>query len=346
MEQYISLPTQDYMVVIKCYTYNHESYIEDALKGFVMQKTDFPFCAIVVDDFSTDSTADIIRKYENDYPNIIKGVYLNENYHSQHKPKLPLIQPWFDRAKYTALCEGDDYWIDPLKLQKQVDYMENHSDCTMTCSRTKLYSIRKNRFVSEQYCKKGDGVLNVKDVIYRQGLYISTCSVVYKSDIKSDYPVYCGKCLIGDYPLQIYAAIKGNIYYFDDVMSVYRVENNNSWMGKQASLRGTIDEKRLVIMDSTIDMLVGFSNDYPSYKELFYNKICEYINRGVPYRKKSSRSDVILYIEHYKSFINQYNMFWKLDLLIRRCRIPGFRSLYTRLFTKRFFEKRKAICFA
>ena len=87
MDTIIPNPNCDYKVIIKCFTYNHQNYIEDALKGFVMQKTNFPFFAIVVDDFSTDSTVEIIKKYEEQYPNIIKGIYLQENYYSQGKSK-------------------------------------------------------------------------------------------------------------------------------------------------------------------------------------------------------------------------------------------------------------------
>lgn len=123
-KQVVIQPTQDYKVVIKCFTYNQERFIEDTLKGFVKQKANFPFCALVVDDCSTDSTASIIRRYEEEYPEIIKGVYLQENYYSQKKKKNPLLQPWFDSAEYIALCEGDDFWTDPSKLQRQVDIMD------------------------------------------------------------------------------------------------------------------------------------------------------------------------------------------------------------------------------
>ena len=157
------------------------------------------------------------------------------------------------------------------------------------------------------------------------------------------YPIYCRRCLIGDYPLQIYAAVKGRIYYFDKVMSVYRVDNSSSWMGRQASVRGTIDEKRLAIMDSTLNMLTGFAVDNPQYKVYFNNKISEYINRYVPYRRKSSSSDVIRYIDYYNDYILQYSDLWRIDLLIRRCRIPRVRYIYTKLFMKKFYEKTKAI---
>ncbi len=126
----IIVPDQDYKVLIKCMTYNQEKYIEDALKGFVRQKTNFPYCAVVVDDCSTDGTAEIIKKYEAEYPEIIKGIYLPVNmYRNPEKQKY--IQPWQDCAQYIAKCEGDDYWIDDYKLQRQVDFLDSHPDYMM-----------------------------------------------------------------------------------------------------------------------------------------------------------------------------------------------------------------------
>lgn len=125
------LPQQDYTVMVVSLTYNHAPYIEDALKGFVMQRTNFPVVVCVLDDCSTDGTADIVRRYEAQYPDLIKGFYFEENQFSQGKFTYEALIPWLEKVKYIALCEGDDYWTDPLKLQKQVDFMKGHEDCTM-----------------------------------------------------------------------------------------------------------------------------------------------------------------------------------------------------------------------
>src|SRR6056297_583375 len=103
------------IVSISCITYNHEPYIEDALEGFLLQETDFPFEILIHDDASTDHTADIIREYESTFPTLIKPIYQSENQYSQgNRPGIINIK----RAKgeYIALCEGDDYWTDPFKL--------------------------------------------------------------------------------------------------------------------------------------------------------------------------------------------------------------------------------------
>src|SRR5574344_1986516 len=126
------------LVVIRCITYNHESYIRDCLNGFVMQKTTFPFVAVVHDDASTDKTADIIREYAEKYPDIIKPIYETENQYSKSDGSLERIMNAHTKGKYIALCEGDDYWIDPLKLQKQVDFLEANPEYSMCFHKAKV----------------------------------------------------------------------------------------------------------------------------------------------------------------------------------------------------------------
>ena len=120
-----------YKVAIKCLVYNHEPYLRECLEGFVMQQTDFPFVAIVHDDASTDHSADIIREYAAKYPDIIHPIYETENQYSKKNGSLTKIMDTAIEATgapYIALCEGDDYWTDPKKLQKQVDCVESHPE--------------------------------------------------------------------------------------------------------------------------------------------------------------------------------------------------------------------------
>lgn len=117
------------LVAIKCLVYNHEPYLRDCFEGFVKQQTNFPFVAIVHDDASTDKSADIIREYTEKYPDIFRPIYETVNQYS----KGTLNQIMNDAinatgARYVAICEGDDYWTDPKKLQKQVDFMEAHTE--------------------------------------------------------------------------------------------------------------------------------------------------------------------------------------------------------------------------
>jgi glycosyltransferase involved in cell wall biosynthesis len=112
------------LVSVCCITYNHEKYIREAIEGFLMQETSFPIEILIHDDASTDKTADIIREYEAKYPNIIKPIYQTENQYSKGVGISATYQWPRAKGKYIALCEGDDYWTDPYKLQKQVDFLE------------------------------------------------------------------------------------------------------------------------------------------------------------------------------------------------------------------------------
>lgn len=123
------------MVTIRCIAYNQAEYIRQCLDGFVMQKTDFRFEAVVHDDASTDGTDEIIREYAEKYPDIIKPIFEKENLYSKHDGSLFRVMKEACKGKYIAYCEGDDYWTDPCKLQKQVDYLESHPDVVYSCHR-------------------------------------------------------------------------------------------------------------------------------------------------------------------------------------------------------------------
>ena len=126
------------LVSVYCLAYNHEKYIRETLEGFMRQKTDFSYEVIVHDDASTDGTANIIREYAEKYPEIIKPIIQTENQYSKgllifHSFIYPHI-----RGKYLAVCEGDDYWCDEYKLQKQVDWMEAHPDYSLCAHNSKI----------------------------------------------------------------------------------------------------------------------------------------------------------------------------------------------------------------
>ena len=314
------------MVTILCITYNHKSYIRQCLEGFVMQKTNFRFEAIVHDDASTDGTVDIVREFAEKYPNIIKPMIEKENQYSKGKTSFGrTMLEHYPPGKYIAECEGDDYWTDPLKLQKQVDFMEAHPEYSMVCNRTGLYSQKKMKLTGENSCYKRSQPVETKDIILRGGLFISTCSILYRRAIGcAEYPDYMKNCHVGDYPLQIYAAMQGKVYYFNDMMSVYRVDNSTSWAGQ----RKTISlEKRISTVMSEVKMLKGFCHDYPQYESFFKNRIMNYINYNIPNRTRSVEEQKA-YLEFFKDEIKQYPLFWKIDMFILKSRVKGVRRLY------------------
>lgn len=149
-------PERDYTVLVRCATFNHSKYIEDALNGFVIQQTTFPFVCLVVDDASTDGEQEVIKSWMErecdmadarhfDIPtsniiiaphkinkNCTMAVYLlKENLYRQKELKMKHVAPWREHCRYEAMCEGDDCWNNPLKLQKQVEYMDSHPHCVL-----------------------------------------------------------------------------------------------------------------------------------------------------------------------------------------------------------------------
>lgn len=221
-------------VVIKCLVYNHEPFLRDCLDGFVRQQTNFPFKAVVHDDCSTDGSAAIIQEYAEKYPDIIVPIYEKENQYSKRDGSLSRIMDAATQKyenSYFATCEGDDYWIDAQKLQNQVDYMDAHPECTMCCTNAsvsieeKQYSMQR---ISAAYPQKS-GLLTPEDIITNDGNYITTCTILYRSELKADMPEEARKCWVGDYPLQIFAALKGKVYYDNTITAVYRYLSPGSW---------------------------------------------------------------------------------------------------------------------
>lgn len=140
------------VVVVWCMTYNHANYIKEALDGFVTQIASFPFIVIVHDDASSDKTSEIVCEYGEKYSDIIYPIIETENQYSKQDGSLDYIMKAAIKAtgaKYIAMCEGDDYWTDPLKLQKQVDFLENHSDYSFCCARFQKYNQVDNIFTKE-----------------------------------------------------------------------------------------------------------------------------------------------------------------------------------------------------
>ena len=217
-------------VTVLCVTYNHAQYIRDALEGFVMQETGFPFEVIVHDDASTDGTAGIVREYERKYPGIIRGFYQEENQYSKGVNVMKTFLYPLVRGEFVALCEGDDYWTDPLKLQKQVDALRAHPELDICAHRVKSVQElgdgrRKVRYVAPSLRSR---VLSAEEVIKGGGWYVSTPSLMCRRDVfLLETPMR--EVVTIDYVLQIQGALRGGMYYLEDCMAVYRKLSRGSW---------------------------------------------------------------------------------------------------------------------
>lgn len=250
------MQNQNYLALVRCFTYNHSAYITDALTGFVEQKTDFPYIIVVVDDASTDGAQDIIRKFveeqfdvhnvsavcerEMDYGHFsyarhknnlncyIATLFLKENHYQQRKSKLPYLKEWENKVKYHAICEGDDYWIDSLKLQKQVQFLEKNPDYFLcgTNGWIKYNGINKKDVLFNKIEISRE--LQPKEIIGHWML--PTAGLVVREEIYIDYPAWTRKVYSADQTLILLSMSKGRIFAFADACCVYRrdVDNKSS----------------------------------------------------------------------------------------------------------------------
>lgn len=219
--------SKDLIVSIRCLVYNHEPYIRQCLDGFVMQKTDFRFEAIVHDDASTDGTDKIIREYANKYPDVIKPIFEKENQYSKHDGTIGRIMQEACTGKYIAMCEGDDYWTDPLKLQKQVDFLESHEDYSMCFHAAKILNqgvdVNRTGAVCERVIDK-----EYTSTELFENWIAPTASIVYRKDLVEGFKMKHAEWLTrGDIALVLRSSHTGKVWGMSELMSVYRIQPNS-----------------------------------------------------------------------------------------------------------------------
>ena len=214
------------VVSVICLTYNQADTIRDALEGFLAQRAPFRFELLVHDDASTDGTADIVRAYESRRPDLVRGVYQIENQFSKgvfiaREFLWPLV-----RGRYVALCEGDDYWTDPHKLEKQVAALEAHPEVDICAHRAlKLTGGQPHGYVAPRL---RDALIPVEDVIVGGGNFVATASLLCRTEAYRAWTPL-RQALPNDYSLQIQGALRGGLLYLHDCMSVYRTDAPGSW---------------------------------------------------------------------------------------------------------------------
>lgn len=248
-----------FLLGIRCMTYNQSAYIEDTLNGFTMQQTDFPFVCCVMDDASTDGEQDIINQYLEMYFDLNdKSVVLNKEtddyvmtfarhkdnlncffavfylkYNHYGKPelkqrKLDFIRVFEDGTKYIAICEGDDYWIDPYKLQKQVDILESDPECSLVYTSYRRYVQEEKRYM-EDYIVDKEGY--IYENFFQSVEYdpcILTLTVCVRSEILYNLPPMPQGAFKGDTYMWIAASLKGKIRILKDVTAVYRISRKSA----------------------------------------------------------------------------------------------------------------------
>ncbi|MGY5846897.1 glycosyltransferase family 2 protein [Salegentibacter sp. HM20] len=285
------------LVSICCLTYNHENYIDKCIQGFLMQKTSFSFEIIVFDDVSTDNTAIIIAKYQKEYPGLFTVIKQEVNQFSQG------IQPFFKilfpaaTGKYIAYCEGDDYWTDPLKLQKQVDFMEMNKNI-IACGTN--YNVLRGKELNEINKYSKQQLFDHYDIIFNNR--IGTLTALVRNNFQ--IPNYLESSFFGDLSLLLYLTKnKGEIAVLPINTAVLRVHELGIYSG------ASIEEN---IQREFSDKLLFLKNNKKDLKFLLYcliscfQKASVHFARAVLQRPYSNFSYSVSYIQQIQILLGLY----------------------------------------
>jgi len=316
------------LVSICCISYNHELYIEDALRGFLIQKTDFAFEILIHDDSSSDRTKDIIRKYQQLYPKLIKPIFQVENQYSKGKIRPnPIFN--FPRAKgdYLALCEGDDYWLSDNKLQKQIDFIRENPECSMIFHRAEMEM--HGGFTSFEKQSKSFGKTKVFDksfLFYEGGSSAPTASLLFRKKSVEVIPDFYEISPVGDMPLKLKCSFDGQVGYIDEVMCVRRIGTPGSW-----NVRTRLDKK------NESNYLMGMLTMLEAFDEFSDRRWTSKIDRiKVGYSIRLNELGVQCWTDvnaHFSGYVESLNFFDRLKIKIRiiRSRARRFSALMNKL---------------
>lgn len=265
----------NFKVSVLMTSYNHQEFIEEALDSVVCQKTSFPFEVLVYDDKSTDRSRDIILRYKEKYPEMIKTIFPDENQFSKGKSSMCDFLIPAASGKYIAELECDDCWTDELKLQKQFNYMEAHHEVSLCAHSVELFNNQKKRVVGISNPYKVPTEISTSQIVERGGAILGTCSYFCRTDDMRKYVAWRPKdCPVGDWPMMIYLSLKGKVCCLPYVMGRYRVAVPTSWTGQRSS-----DNKSAAATDEQmISMVYALIEKMPeSYRLPLISKAAVYL---------------------------------------------------------------------
>ena len=242
-------------VSIYCTAFNHEAFIRDALDGFLAQKTDFPFEVLVTDDASTDGTTGILRTYQEKHPDVIRFFHQEKNLFSQGINIYEAVMYPNTRGQYVAYCEGDDYWTDPEKLQKQVSFLDANPDYSACVHNSVCHFCNGDRPDALLIPSSGDRDVPFSTVIRGMSRCFHTSSVLGRAEFLCHPPDFQSVAFsfgFTDYALSLWLSLNGRIRFLDEPMSVYRINSNPaSW----SSGRDDAYNKKTAFVTGEIEMM-------------------------------------------------------------------------------------------
>lgn len=291
------------LVTVILPTHNHAPFIAQAIESVLMQQSEYPFDILLHDDASTDGTADICRVYAEKYPDKITLIAQTVNqYTIDRRIQSHILIPRVS-AKYTAILDGDDYWIDPLKLQKQVGYLESHPDCTLCIGGADLVDC-DNKVIGHVKPYDVDRVVDPADMIRGGGGFNATNTIVMPTQLLKDLPAFADHVEAEDIPFQLLGALAGYAWYIADTLIAYRLAVPGSWSTRQYA-------SAMEIRIRTSRDLIALNEGYDAYSGGKYH---DAFTQAIRYQEF-----LILTYQH----------------KLREAMRPPYRFFYDRLSTKR-----------
>ena len=259
------------MVSVVMITYKHEAYITQAIEGVLMQETNFEYELIIADDCSPDKTEEVVRNIISTHPkgHNIKYFRHDTNIGMQPNGIFALQQC---KGKYVAICEGDDYWTDPLKLQKQVDFLEGNEDVICV---THNVQIVHGKDICSNFPGLGDTFLSTRDVLFERDYnYLPTGSYVFRQSFFERNTSNLQKYVdFGDWPIIFQLSLLGDVYHMQDVLGVYRKHSGGYTFVNKSSIQLRINNFYLAVGI----LYPEYWNDCQAKMKMLENKI--YIQR-------------------------------------------------------------------
>lgn len=240
------------VVSVMMTTYNHEPFIAQAVESILAQRVKFTYEIVIGEDCSTDSTGEILATYTRKHPRAIRLLARETNW-GRRRNYLDTFHSC--KGKYIAILEGDDFWTSPYKLERQVDFLETHSDHTICFHPAVKYFEQEDREV-HFFPPDEKTSYTLNDLLKRN--FIATCTVMFRNHLFADFPDWFHHVPAGDWPLHILNAQHGDIGFIPEIMAVHRIHAGGAWSPKKNSVR----------LNSQIEILKAIRDHLgPDYRE-------------------------------------------------------------------------------
>lgn len=264
---------EETLITVICLTYNHEKYISRCIDSIINQDTSFKYEILIHDDCSTDSTSKIVKEYAEKYPNLIRTIIQEHNQYSLGINIVDDLVIPISKGEYIAICEGDDYWVDKNKLQRQIEAMRKNDNCWICAHEVQIVNREGSKIIGKIAPDKKNKIFGVDDVIKGDGDFVGTNSLLIKKDaflkysnIRKIYPL--------DYFLQVMGALNGGMLYLNKTMSAYRFCSEGSWTERMQNNKEQfcIHYQRMILALENLDNVTNGKYYYTIRKKINYQK--------------------------------------------------------------------------